>query len=102
MKKPILVVPRNAVREMVAGADADRLLASGSWCRVASTKPESANVRRERVYRRRREQRGCKRIDMWISREAFDSLLAKRLAGETMIATLERLLILPVCTCDKC
>lgn len=100
MKKTVLVAPRQAVRE-VAPNDLDRLLASGSWCRVNSNKPESANVRNERRYRDCRIKAGGKRLDMWISKKAFESLLAKRLEGETMIATLERLLELPVCTCGK-
>lgn len=101
MKKPILVVPRTAVREVAPNADTDRLLASGSWCRVGTTAPESEHTRAQRAYRHHRMEEGCRRLDLWLPEQVFSALRTRQREGESMAVTIKRLLESPECTCDK-
>lgn len=81
MKKPVLLAPRNATRE-VSQDDAARLLRSGSWCRVAGTAPVSKQAAWYRRYRERRQLLGFRQLTVWISPETYMALQAVKLPKE--------------------
>lgn len=92
MKKPILIAPRSVTREILPGADAERMLASGSWVLATLPKPVSSGAQRQRKYRHHRAEEGCKRLDVLLSERIFNALQAKRRKGESLAAMIERLL----------
>ncbi|WP_198140988.1 hypothetical protein [Polaromonas sp. JS666] len=92
MKKPTLLVPRQNVREVLSPDDAARLLASGSWVRVATTKPPAHSAKRQRDFQRRRKAAGYRQLKTWLPDTVYQRLMAERQPGETQAALLERLL----------
>lgn len=90
--KPILIVPRCHVREILSPDDAARSLASGSWVRVATTKPPARSAQRQREFQRRRKAAGYRELRTWLPDAVYKRLMAERKPGETQAALLERLL----------
>ena len=92
MKKPILLAPRNATREILSPADAEALLRGGSWVKVATTKPPARSAKRQRDFQRRRQEAGFREFRAWLPDAVCERLMAERKPGETQAALLERLL----------
>lgn len=81
--KPVLLAPRNMVRELTSEADVERLLRSGSWCRVAGTKPISKSAAWQRQFRARNRELGIKMFTIWLPDAAITAFLARRKLGES-------------------
>ena len=90
MQKGILLVPRNAAREILSPDDAIRMLASRSWVEVKE--PVKANAIKQRQFRRKRKLLGLKRFTAYLSPELFALLNAVKLPGEGNSELLTRLL----------
>jgi len=92
MQKGILLVPRNAAREILSPDDALRMLASKSW--VETKEPVSAVAIRQRKYRARSKRDGYKMFAAWVPVEVWDALIACRRPGETNADLITRLVML--------
>lgn len=93
--KVMLIAPRNMVREMTSEADVERLLQSGSWCRVAGTKPISKGAAWQRQFRARNRLLGFKWFTVWLPPETFAALVAVKRQDEDFAELIKRLLELP-------
>lgn len=92
MQKTILIVPTMYAREMVPNADVDMKLASGSYLIAVKPKKQSAVAKRQRLFRDRRNEAGDKKLEVFLTEQIYNSLLAMRREGETMAALIKRLL----------
>lgn len=90
--KAILLAPRNAVREVLAETDAGVMLQSGSWVRVAGTKPLTKNAAWQRAYRAAREAEGRRQLLAWIPGDAFNALMEAKRPGENTADVITRLI----------
>lgn len=93
MKKPVLIAPRSACREMQPGPDVDRYLDSGSYVQASLPKKQSAVAKRQREFWRRREAAGYKKLLLILPGHVVDELRALQREGETMAELVERLLL---------
>lgn len=95
MKKPVLIAPRSACREMQPSPDLDRYLDSGSYVR-ANLPPAKVNdvAKRQRAFQRRRQEAGYKPFQVLLPGHVYDELHALQCEGETMAELVERLLLL--------
>lgn len=91
MKKPILLVPRNAAREMLPGPDTERLLASGSWLVASKPKPQTDDARRMDSWRERRKAEGCRQIYLRVPGSVYEAAKAVQRDGETLAQLFARL-----------
>ena len=89
--KFIRIVPRNMVRE-VPRADAERLLASGSWCQAIVRGRRKPSARAQHRYRAHRREARFKSLYTWLPEAVHDLLRDIRLPGETQAAVIARLL----------
>lgn len=88
--KSYLLAPRNATREILSPADAEKMLSGGSWVRVTLAKP-SAVSKRQRDFRRRRRSAGYRQLSVLLPEQFFDELVAMKRPGETEADLLTRL-----------
>lgn len=95
MQKTTLVVNRKFVREMLPGADLDRMLASGDNLVAVRPRKQSAVAKRQRLFRDRRIAEGFKRLDVLLDEQIYNALLARRRNGESFAALIKRLLGMP-------
>ncbi|MBI3146554.1 MAG: hypothetical protein HYZ18_15135 [Pseudogulbenkiania sp.] len=92
MKKPILIAPRNAAREMTPGPDTERLLASGSWVTVVKSKPHTRHTKNTEAFRQRKREQGFRPIYVFLPGTVFEELHAQQRKGESIAELIERLL----------
>lgn len=92
MKKPKLLAPRTAAREMIDGPDVERMLASGSWVEVVKPKPRNKVTKGMAALRQRRREQGFHEMNVFLPEHVFKELCAQRRDGETFALLIERLL----------
>lgn len=88
--KTTLLAPRNLTREVPVD-DAARLLASGSWVRVGTTKLPDRKTGHQQAYRKRRRDAGAKPVYLWLPPETKAALLGLRHPGESVTEVVCRL-----------
>lgn len=92
MKKPVLLVPRQSVREILSPGDAARMLASGSWCVAVLPKPRRRSTRKVAAFRQRRKEKGFRYLHVMLRGEVIDALHAQKHGDETLADVIGRLL----------
>lgn len=100
MQKPTLVVNRKFVREMLPGADLDRMLATGDNLVAVKPKKPTAHDISQRNYIQRRLASGFKEIHVLLPEHVYSFLQSRLREGESMASLLERL-ILSIPDCDQ-
>lgn len=89
----VKVAPKCHVRE-VSLEDADRMLASGSWCMVQSSDRSPRGLQRAKRWRkfsRKRKAEGARALHVFLGREDADAFEAAKLPGETKAQLVARL-----------
>lgn len=92
MKKATLLAPRNAAREILSEADAQRMLDSGSWVIATIPKKPTAGARNQRAYMQRRLAAGFKKLETLLPERVYDALAAMRREGESTAELIARLI----------
>lgn len=92
MQKPTLVVNRKFVREMLPGADLDRMLATGDNLIAVKPKEPSRHSVTQKQYKQRRLDAGFKDLHFLLPEPIFNKLRASLHRGETFAELIERLL----------
>jgi len=94
MKKPVLIAPRSACKEMQPGPDLQRYLDSGSYVQ-ASLPPAKvkAVTKRQREFQRRRREAGYKKVLLILPGHVVDELHAMQQEGESYAELVERLML---------
>lgn len=92
MQKPTLVVNRKFVREMLPGADLDRMLATGDNLVAVKPKKPSAHCIAQREYKQRQIEAGYRDFHTLLPEPVFNKLRASLHKGETFAELIERLL----------
>jgi len=92
MQKTTLVVNRKFVREMLPGADLDRMLASGDNLVAVKPKKPSAHAIAQKEYLRRKRDSGFKKLEILLPADVHALLLSGLREGESTASLLARLL----------
>lgn len=92
MQKPTLVVNRKYVREMLPGADLDRMLATGDNLVAVKPKKPSRHSVVQKEFEQRRRAAGYRVLHTLLPEHVYTLLLSRLRKGENMASLLERLL----------
>lgn len=91
MIKPTLLAPRAQVREILSDGDASQMLRSGSWVRVAATRPLGKGALEQRQFREHCREKGLKQLSAWIPADTFKTLHQIKRDGESVADVIERI-----------